>query len=261
MIATTADPSADAPTDERSVLVARLEFHRRCAAGEIVLTECGGAIDPRLHEVRAAVVAAQLAEFDVAPRRAPAREPGETAVAELDLPLRTVNGLECEGVLFASELAGWSRGQLLSLPNFGVRLVGQIELALAKLGLSLRDAAEELPEPPRGPQVEKLPRRCDSQRPQRVAAAYREALLALADGVRGREVRSRVKGAGKWHAEEVKRRCRRRKAKGCSAEEIAASFGFAPGERDFLRVVAWVGALGPARSSGVASQAKIAVRN
>ena len=62
-----------------------------------------------------------------------------SAVAELDLDLRTVNGLEEIGVLYVSELVELTRSELNKIPNFGDKSVERIIHTLHKNGLGIRD--------------------------------------------------------------------------------------------------------------------------
>jgi DNA-directed RNA polymerase alpha subunit len=66
--------------------------------------------------------------------------------------VRTVNALERQGVLLAGELIGWSREDLLEVPNFGATTLAEVAKALATFGIK----------PPW-----KLPRRRRKKKPQR----------------------------------------------------------------------------------------------
>lgn len=61
-----------------------------------------------------------------------------SAVAELDLDVRTVNGLEEVGVLYVRELVELTRGELEKVPNFGDKSVERIIRLLESHGLSIR---------------------------------------------------------------------------------------------------------------------------
>ncbi|WP_353620914.1 DNA-directed RNA polymerase subunit alpha C-terminal domain-containing protein [Rhodopirellula sp. JC639] len=61
-----------------------------------------------------------------------------SAVAELDLDVRTVNGLEEVGVLYVRELVELTRGELARIPNFGTRSVERIIQVLGEHGLAIR---------------------------------------------------------------------------------------------------------------------------
>ena len=61
-----------------------------------------------------------------------------SAVAELDLDVRTVNGLEEVGVLYVRELVELSRAELDRVPNFGPKSVEQIIRVLRDHGLAIR---------------------------------------------------------------------------------------------------------------------------
>ena len=62
-----------------------------------------------------------------------------SAVAELELDVRTVNGLEEIGVLYVSELVKLTRPDLEKIPNFGDKSVKRIICILGEHGLSIRD--------------------------------------------------------------------------------------------------------------------------
>jgi DNA-directed RNA polymerase alpha subunit len=62
-----------------------------------------------------------------------------SAVAELDLDLRTVNGLEEVGVLYVRELVELSRAELNKIPNFGGKSVERIIRVLGEHGLRIRE--------------------------------------------------------------------------------------------------------------------------
>ena len=64
-----------------------------------------------------------------------------SAVAELELDLRTVNGLEEVGVLYVSELVNLTREELDKVPNFGDKSVERIIRILGEHGLGIRDGA------------------------------------------------------------------------------------------------------------------------
>ncbi len=64
-----------------------------------------------------------------------------SAVAELELDLRTVNGLEEVGVLYVRELVELTRAELNKIPNFGDKSVERIIRVLGEHGLGIRDAA------------------------------------------------------------------------------------------------------------------------
>lgn len=61
----------------------------------------------------------------------------KSAVAELDLDLRTVNGLEEVGVLYVKELVQMTRAELKRVPNFGDKSVDRITAVLDKHGLAI----------------------------------------------------------------------------------------------------------------------------
>ncbi len=63
----------------------------------------------------------------------------ESAVAELDLDLRTVNGLDEAGVLYVKELVQLTREELKRIPNFGDKSIERIVAELNKHGLSLNE--------------------------------------------------------------------------------------------------------------------------
>lgn len=62
-----------------------------------------------------------------------------SAVAELELDLRTVNGLEEAGVLYVRELVQLTHADLKRIPNFGDKSVERISNVLGKHGLRLSD--------------------------------------------------------------------------------------------------------------------------
>jgi DNA-directed RNA polymerase subunit alpha len=64
-----------------------------------------------------------------------------SAVAELELDLRTVNGLEESGVLYVSELVELTRAELNKIPNFGDKSVERIIRVLGQHGLGIRDGS------------------------------------------------------------------------------------------------------------------------
>ena len=63
-----------------------------------------------------------------------------STVAELELDVRTVNGLEEVGVLYVSELVKLTRADLEKIPNFGDKSVKRIIRVLGEHGLGIRDA-------------------------------------------------------------------------------------------------------------------------
>ncbi|QEG01562.1 DNA-directed RNA polymerase subunit alpha [Stieleria maiorica] len=63
-----------------------------------------------------------------------------SAVAELELDVRTVNGLEEAGVLYVSELIELTRAELDRIPNFGSKSVERIIQVLGEHGLALRSS-------------------------------------------------------------------------------------------------------------------------
>ena len=62
-----------------------------------------------------------------------------SAVAELDLDLRTVNGLEEVGVVYVKELVQLSRAELKKIPNFGEKSVQRIIGVLGEYGLTISE--------------------------------------------------------------------------------------------------------------------------
>lgn len=65
-----------------------------------------------------------------------------SAVAELELDLRTVNGLEEVGVLYVRELVELTRAELNKIPNFGSKSVERVIRVLGNHGLAIRDEPE-----------------------------------------------------------------------------------------------------------------------
>lgn len=65
-----------------------------------------------------------------------------SAVAELELDVRTVNGLEAIGVLYVNELVKLTRAELERIPNFGDKSVERIIRLLGEHGLTIRDGAK-----------------------------------------------------------------------------------------------------------------------
>ena len=61
-----------------------------------------------------------------------------SAVAELELDVRTVNGLEEVGVLYVSELIQLTNAELEAIPNFGSKSVERIIQVLGEHGLAIR---------------------------------------------------------------------------------------------------------------------------
>lgn len=60
----------------------------------------------------------------------------ELPVAQLNLPVRTVNFLEDDGVLLVKDLLNCTRDRLLGIPNFGEKALEQVFLALRDVGLA-----------------------------------------------------------------------------------------------------------------------------
>ncbi len=60
----------------------------------------------------------------------------ELPVAQLNLPVRTVNFLEDDGVLLVKDLLNCTRDRLLGIPNFGEKALEQVFQALHDVGLS-----------------------------------------------------------------------------------------------------------------------------
>ena len=59
----------------------------------------------------------------------------ELPVAQLNLPVRTVNFLEDDGVLLVKDLLNCTRERLLGIPNFGEKALEQVFQALRDVGL------------------------------------------------------------------------------------------------------------------------------
>ncbi len=57
-------------------------------------------------------------------------------VAQLNLPVRTVNFLEDDGVLLVEDLLNCTRERLLAIPNFGDKALEQVFNALRDVGLA-----------------------------------------------------------------------------------------------------------------------------
>lgn len=68
-----------------------------------------------------------------------------SAVAELELDLRTVNGLEEVGVLYVRELVELTRTELEKIPNFGAKSVERIISTLGQHGLAIRNETQSAP--------------------------------------------------------------------------------------------------------------------
>jgi len=60
----------------------------------------------------------------------------ELPVAQLNLPVRTVNFLEDDGVLLVKDLLNCTRDRLLGIPNFGEKALEQVFHALRDVGLA-----------------------------------------------------------------------------------------------------------------------------
>ncbi len=60
----------------------------------------------------------------------------ELPVAQLNLPVRTVNFLEDDGVLLVKDLLNCTRDRLLAIPNFGEKALEQVFQALHDVGLA-----------------------------------------------------------------------------------------------------------------------------
>jgi DNA-directed RNA polymerase alpha subunit len=60
----------------------------------------------------------------------------ELPVAQLNLPVRTVNFLEDDGVLLVKDLLNCTRDRLLGIPNFGEKALEQVFQALRDVGLA-----------------------------------------------------------------------------------------------------------------------------
>ena len=58
----------------------------------------------------------------------------ELSVAELDLPVRTVNGLEEQRILTVRDLLACTAERLLQISGFGEKTLRSIYRALAKIG-------------------------------------------------------------------------------------------------------------------------------
>ena len=63
----------------------------------------------------------------------------ELSLAEVDLPVRTVNCLEDEGILTVMQLLNCTPQRLLGITNFGEKTLQQIYDALEKLELYRRE--------------------------------------------------------------------------------------------------------------------------
>lgn len=58
----------------------------------------------------------------------------DLSVAEIDLPVRTVNGLEEQRIFTVRDLLACTPERLLSIPGFGEKTLRSIYRALAKIG-------------------------------------------------------------------------------------------------------------------------------
>jgi DNA-directed RNA polymerase subunit alpha len=58
----------------------------------------------------------------------------ELSLAEIDLPVRTVNCLEEEGIFTVGELLNCTPQRLLEIPNLGEKTLETIYVALEKIG-------------------------------------------------------------------------------------------------------------------------------
>jgi DNA-directed RNA polymerase alpha subunit len=68
-------------------------------------------------------------------------DPEETAIAELDLPVRIINALDREGRMMVSHLLAMSRSQLIAIPGVGEKCLEIIEEALVTAGFGERPIA------------------------------------------------------------------------------------------------------------------------
>jgi DNA-directed RNA polymerase subunit alpha len=62
----------------------------------------------------------------------------ELSLAEMDLPVRTVNCLEDEGILTVEQLLNCTPQRLLGITNFGEKTLEQVYDALEKVGFNRR---------------------------------------------------------------------------------------------------------------------------
>lgn len=65
----------------------------------------------------------------------------ETPLADIGLSVRTVNGLERDGLLFVGQLLQRTPGSLRSIKNFGPKVMDEIFGCLAAIGLHRREPA------------------------------------------------------------------------------------------------------------------------
>ena len=63
------------------------------------------------------------------------REKTAMPLAELSLPLRTVNGLEKKGIFTVAETLELSYAALKSIPNFGIKTLLELAATIEKLGI------------------------------------------------------------------------------------------------------------------------------
>lgn len=68
----------------------------------------------------------------------------DSSVFELDLPLRTANRLEASGIYRVRDLVECNAATLGEIPNFGPKVILEIERALDKVGLKLQKAGAML---------------------------------------------------------------------------------------------------------------------
>jgi Bacterial RNA polymerase, alpha chain C terminal domain len=66
------------------------------------------------------------------------RPPLDVRIADLDLSTRTLNALRNDGIDRVGDLVERTKKDLLYIPNFGKRCLGEVEAALALLHLHLR---------------------------------------------------------------------------------------------------------------------------
>ena len=112
------------------------------------LDSCFGVVKAKLH-MNATISSEKHGILKMAKTRVPLNQEWElerkrekllaSAVAELPLDVRTVNGLEESGVLYVHELVKLTRVELNKIPNFGAKSVERIIHVLDQNGLAIRN--------------------------------------------------------------------------------------------------------------------------
>ena len=185
----------------------------------------------------------QLAKLKESPWPLEAMErcdPLKMSLTALGLSERTGSALEKRGVIWSGQLCEWTEAMLLLVPNFAAKTVHDIRFALAEVGLSLREPAED-EEAAIPPPVEQRPGNATAIIEQ-FRARQRRMVLALASGatMRAASAAGGVTGDSTGSAAHVRRTILDQLKRGESPDSVARYFRFRAGTAPFRDAVGYI---------------------